>query len=167
MIRAAEEARDPLVVQPAPYADGAQAHVAGTEGRVAGTEGRVAGIQADADGPEGREQGRAGPEGKGRLPAADARLLAVLADKDHVEGRAEEHLHGTQGVTDAVRVTALDRGGAARADRRSGGVDGGCAHVSMVARGPPYRHRPRGPIRRPAAYACGTSRPSQAGRGHP
>ncbi|GGP73826.1 hypothetical protein GCM10010265_60400 [Streptomyces griseoincarnatus] len=67
------------------------------------------------------------------LAAADAGLGAVLAEKDHVEGRAEEHPHGAQGVADAVRVTALGRGGAARAGRRTGGVDGGCAHAFMVA----------------------------------
>src|SRR5690606_41483801 len=89
------------------------------------------------------------------LPAADARLLAVLAvlaEEDDVEGGAQEDPDGAHGVTETVRAAAAQRGRAGRPDRRGGGVDGRCTHVSMAAPRPPYGHQPSDLSHRPRPH---------------
>jgi hypothetical protein len=65
---------------------------------------------------------------------AYARFLSVLAEEDHTEGGAREHLDGAQGVAEAMVVAAALEG--RRAGRWSGPGggwgEGRCAHVSIV-----------------------------------
>ena len=86
------------------------------------------------------------------------RFLAVLAEDDHVEGGAREDLDGAQGVAEAVAVARRPRRWRRAGGPVRGGVDGCCAHVSMV-RFPTVggiglrtelRGGPRTPVGRPA-----------------